>query len=324
MKNQINLLNKYYDRTASDSEKRRLARMLNYQDLWEEGFDDAWDHAFGEMSPPIDERVTKRINHATRPKRNVGSSLWWQIGSVAVSLLLATSTIYFWRENNQLGKYGDMSIVVDKGQKSNLQLPDGTMVYLNSSSQLTYGSNFNGNKREVELVGEAYFEVAKDASSPFIVSVGGLKVNALGTAFNIQAYPDQEIVTTFLSEGSVKVIANSYQTVLKPGEVLRYNNAQNAMHKESEVDKRIFVGWRQNEMVFDEVPFSEIIRSLERYYNVKFQIKNEALTQLTFTGTLHNSSLQSTLNALEFTSSVCHQQVNDTIVLDLKKKPSLR
>ena len=97
-------------------------------------------------------------------------------GAVAISL-------FYWNENRLLTKYNDMTVEVGHGQKSDISLPDGTIVHLNTDSKLRYGSHFNGKQRQVELTGEAYFDVAKDAQSPFIVKAGDIQVRALGTSF---------------------------------------------------------------------------------------------------------------------------------------------
>ena len=177
-------------------------------------------------------------------------------------------------------------------------MPDGTIVHLNTDSKLRYGSHFNGKQRQVELTGEAYFDVAKDAQSPFIVKAGDIQVRALGTSFNVHAYPDDENITTYLAEGSVIVSSPEQSLHLSPGEVAVYSLADTRMTKKQEEDDRLFIAWMNNEMVFNDEPILNIIKLLER-----------------FTGTLKNASLQSTLYALQFTSSVSYKKKEDVIEL---------
>ena len=207
-----------------------------------------------------------------------------------------------------------MTVEVGQGQKSDIFLPDGTIVHLNADSKLRYGSNFNGKQRQVELVGEAYFDVAKDARSPFIVKAGDIQIRALGTSFNVHAYPDDENITTYLAEGSVIISSSTQSLNLSLGEVAVYSLKKNRMIKKKE-DDRLFIAWMNNEMVFNDEPILNIIKLLERNYNVKFEIKSDRLNCITFTGTLKNASLQSTLYALQFTSSISYKKKDDVIEL---------
>ena len=205
-------------------------------------------------------------------------------------------------------------LVIPKGKTYELKLSDGTHVWLNSESELIYPTNFTGNTREVILRGEAFFDVAKDARSPFIVKAGDIQIRALGTSFNVHAYPDDENITTYLAEGSVIISSSTQSLNLSPGEVAVYSLKKNRMIKKKE-DDRLFIAWMNNEMVFNDEPILNIIKLLERNYNVKFGIKSDRLNCITFTGTLKNASLQSTLYALQFTSSISYKKKDDVIEL---------
>jgi ferric-dicitrate binding protein FerR (iron transport regulator) len=165
------------------------------------------------------------------------------------------------------------------------------------------------------LIGEAYFEVAKDAQSPFIVTAGDIQVRAVGTAFNIQAYPNEEDISAYLSEGTIIVSSNHQSLQLIPGEVVIYSLADTQITKKTTEDERLFTAWINDEMVFEDEPILNIIRVLERNYNIKFEIKSDKLNDFTFTGTLKNASLQSTLYALQFTSSITYKKKDDVIEL---------
>ncbi len=315
MSRHFTLLDKFYENKATVSEKRQLVGMLNNPDLWEDDFDETWDRSFGSMPESSDERVYKAIKKAGNPKKKVAKRILIRITTCAAIVGAVVVSLFFWNENRLLTKYADMTVEVGLGQKSDILLPDGTKVHLNGDSQLRYGSNFNGKQRQVELIGEAYFEVAKDTQSPFIVNVGNIQVHALGTSFNIQAYPDEESIYTYLSEGLVTVSSTLQSLNLIPGEVAVYSLTDTLITKKKTEDNRLFTAWMNDEMVFDNEPVLAIIRVLERNYNVKFEIKSDKLKDITFTGTLKNASLQSTLYALQFTSSITYKKKDDVIEL---------
>ena len=315
MSKQFDLLDKFYGNKATESEKHQLAEMLSDPDIWVDDFDDVWDHSFGNMPELTDERVFKAISMTAKPGKAVFKRFLLRAATCAAVMGAVAVALFYWNENRLLTKYTDMVVEAGLGQKSDISLPDGTKVHLNADSKLRYGTNFNGKQRQVELIGEAFFDVVKDADSPFIVKTGDIQIRALGTSFSVQAYPDDRNITTYLSEGSV-IVSSSHQSLkLNPGEAAVYSLTDTQMTKNREDDERLYTAWMNNEMVFDDEPIINIIKQLERNYNVKFEIKSDKLKSFTFTGTLKNASLQSTLYALQFTSSIYYKQKNNVIEL---------
>ncbi len=315
MSRHLKLLDKFYENKATVSEKKRLAEMLNNPDLWEEDFDEIWNNSFGHMPESSDERIYETIKKTVRPKKRLTRTILVRLASCAAIGAAVMVSLFYWNENRLLTKYSDMTVEVGQGQKSDIYLPDGTKVHLNADSKLRYGSNFNGKQRQVELIGEAYFEVAKDTESPFIVHTKDIEVRALGTSFNVQAYPDVEDISIYLSEGSVSVSSSLQSVNLTPGEVAVYSQAATQLTKKKTEDDRLYTAWMNDEMVFEDEPLLNIIRVLERYYNVKFDVKSDKLKDITFRGTLRNASLQSTLYALQFTASITYEKRGDVIEL---------
>jgi len=160
-----------------------------------------------------------------------------------------------------------------KGQKSRILLPDSSVVFLNSDSKLTYWQNFVKG-REVMLIGEAFFEVKSDSLNPFVVKTPRLSTTALGTSFNVSAYPDQPIETVALSTGKIKV-ANSNDTesvLLRPGEGTIITQKLEALTKITiNVDKSAL--WTKGILHFEKAPFSEVIVLLERWYGVTIHVR---------------------------------------------------
>lgn len=315
MSRQLELLDKFYDNKATESEKRQLAGLVNDPDRWADDFDEIWDHSFGNMPDLSDERIFKAISDTAKPVKINLRKLFMRMASSAAIISAVAMSLFYWNENRLLTKYNDMTVEVGQGQKSDISLPDGTKVHLNADSKLCYGSHFNGKQRQVELIGEAYFDVAKDAQSPFIVKAGDIQVQALGTSFNVKAYPEDDTITTYLAEGSVVVTSLTQSINLSPGEIAVYSQKETQITMKKEEDDRMFTAWMSNEMVFNDEPILNIVKQLERNYNVKFELKSDKLNDITFTGTLKNASLQSTLYALQFTSSISYKKKEDVIEL---------
>lgn len=165
-------------------------------------------------------------------------------------------------------------------------MADGTEVWLNAGSTVSYPTTDQANKREVKLSGEAYFKVAKDASKPFFVTTPNVTVRVLGTTFNVKAYPDEELLTTTLEEGSIELAAPktgnaTYQ--LKPGEQAIYQTNEGKVTI-SEVDAARFSAWRSEKFLFKDADLKTIITELERLYDIKIHIQNPKLAKLRFRG----------------------------------------
>lgn len=183
----------------------------------------------------------------------------------------------------------DMSTKVEKhtlitpfAAQFKVKLPDGTEVWLNAGSSLTYPTSFTSATREVELEGEGYFEVAKNPSKRFIVKVGGSTVNVLGTHFNINAYKDEEKMVTTLVEGSVLVKTTTDSATLAPGEKVVV--VDDKAIEVTKANKGVAEAWTLQTFRFQETPIPEIMRQIGRWYNVKIVFKGKINDK--FTGIL--------------------------------------
>ncbi|WP_290534546.1 FecR domain-containing protein [Alistipes sp.] len=313
------LLSKFYNKVASDAEKRELLQALTHPEEFDEHIDEIWNKSFGQIPVACDHRVTKAIRYASRPRRTRMHTMF-HLAAAVLLVLVSSFALYERASNRALTKYADMEIRVARGQKSDITLPDGTRVHLNACSELSYGRNFNGRKREVGLVGEAYFEVAKDKESPFIVKVGDLEIEALGTAFNIQAYPDEGYIATYLARGSVRVSSPTQSLFMEAGDLVRYCPISGQLAKNYSGDDWYHTAWMQDEMIFDNKPLAEIAKLLERYYNVEIEIVGSDIAKTNFSGTLKNENLFSVLEALQITSEVRWEIENNRITLYGNKK----
>lgn len=191
-----------------------------------------------------------------------------------------------------------------------VQLPDGTKVWLNSESSLSYPSAFTDSVRRVIVTGESYFEVAKDAAHPFIVSVNGVEVRALGTAFNINAYPNEGVLTTTLVEGSVRISNHQQVQLLQPNQQLTIGNDW----KVATVDVSPVLGWRRNEFLLRDATIDQVMRQVERWYDAK--VVYASVPSQHFNGKLSRSApLSKLLHLLEKTGQVHFKIEGNTITV---------
>jgi hypothetical protein len=181
-----------------------------------------------------------------------------------------------------------------------ITLPDGTKVWLNAGSSLKYPMSFAKNERRVRLEGEAFFEVTKDSARPFKVLSKGQEIEVLGTAFNVNAYPDNTAIKTTLVKGKVKLSNNnrySEAIYLLPGQ--QSTNTNNGKIQLANVDTAPFTAWREGLFYFDETPLSDALQQIGRWYNVEVKYKGE-VPQTHFYGRIKRSKpLRDVLDVLE-------------------------
>lgn len=192
---------------------------------------------------------------------------------------------------------------VNNGQKAEVNLSDGTKVFLNSSSSLTYNKNYNSVERKVKLEGEAYFKIVTNKEKPFVVQSNGINVEALGTTFNVRAYDSDHAVAVILIEGKVKVSDFSKEMILNPNERLHYDLITNSMQKDIISPNISSLLWLDNELDFYREDLFNICLMLQRMYDVNFVFSNENIKKEKFTGLIKNNSLNNVLEVLSSTSS---------------------
>lgn len=184
------------------------------------------------------------------------------------------------KENNGTGKQTVKmnEVVIPYGKKTELLLADGTKVWLNAGSRLAFPSRFNGKIREIYLEGEACFEVAKNEKQLFIVKAGNLDVRVLGTHFNVSAYPADATIETVLLEGSVAVEkpkafgVGKTEVVLKSSQKASFEKEENEFTVTDEADMDLYIAWTYGWLKYERESLLSVLRKVERYYNVEFQL----------------------------------------------------
>lgn len=173
-----------------------------------------------------------------------------------------------------------LQLVTPRGGKYQAVLSDGTKVWLNAASSVKFPSKFSGDRREVEVTGEVYMEIAQNARAPFIVKAGNSIIQVLGTSFNINAYEDEEIQKTTLISGSVKVLTTGggdayvQDVTLRPGQqAIVYNNK--SIDVKQRVDTAQDIAWKNGYFSFENVGMNEMIRQIERWYDINIQFEGQ-------------------------------------------------
>lgn len=195
-----------------------------------------------------------------------------------------------------------MQTVSTLAETRTVNLPDGTSVTLNHYSTLTYPERFKTDNREVELNGEAYFEVSKDKKHPFIVQTEAVDVRVLGTQFNVDAYRDSPDVRTTLLTGSVAVSnkSNSEHMILKPNEIAIYNKVEKKLTRKLLEDATDEISWRHGEFIFDDVPLRDIAQELSNSFGTTIQITDSTLQNYRISARFRNGEdLETILSVLQ-------------------------
>lgn len=182
------------------------------------------------------------------------------------------------------------TIVVPKGETLKVVLSDGTLVWLNSDSRLTYPNAFKTECREIELQGEGYFEVTSNAKHPFIVKGNGLNVNVTGTKFNVLNYATQQEKCVTLIEGVVDVEIDNNKNKLTPSEQFKYNTTTKTISK-TKVNPLLYISWTKDRIFLKDISLDEIAIIVDRWYNVKIEYSDVNVGKETFTGEIYRYDL---------------------------------
>jgi ferric-dicitrate binding protein FerR (iron transport regulator) len=232
--------------------------------------------------------------------------------------------ILFWisQYNQSSGSFTET--IAPRGQKSQIILADGTKVWLNSDTKIKYPGTFSKNQRDIYLDGEAFFEVSKNEHQPFVVHTSQLVVKVLGTKFNVKAYADEEQIETSLFEGKVNLEWNansSGQTIEKeviPGQSFLYSKSEHQLavnrFPQDEID-----GWKKNQLIFKDDTFSNLVRKVERWYDVDVIYDEKQFNDRRLTVELHEGErLERLMEIVGLTLSVNCRYEKDKIILTPK------
>lgn len=276
------LLIRFFEGNASIQEEKQVREWM------EASFENR--HAFFKERKIFDAMtlLTEEDNESHTHKLSVFKGNWFRklVEMAAVIAITVGITVFYQQSSDKRHLLAIQKIAVPAGQRINLELSDGTVVWLNSRTKIEYPALFAGNDRRVKLDGEAYFEVAKNAHKPFIVETGKGNIEVLGTKFNVEAYSEDQTFTTALMEGAVRVIREKRQYKLHSNQLAYLENGK--MHITPIKDFSLY-RWREGLICFKNESFPNIIKKFEKYYGVDIKIENKAVANYHCTGKFRQS-----------------------------------
>ena len=313
----IGLFKKYIDNTASADEQKVLNDWISTDEGLQQWFEEQLDNSPEAMDNEKQAVLLEKIHEKTGVKVKPTFVLprWVKTAAAAVLILLTVGNVVLYLSDRKPAKAQYAEIGALRGQKASLTLPDGTRVTLNSESTLKYSTAYNQSERTVELAGEAFFEVAKNQKIPFMVKAGNLAVEAKGTAFNVKAYPDENYISTTLTEGIVEVKTPEEMIAMRPNERVEYDKSGNKLKKLTLTDATGSIGWLHDELSFENATLEEVVASFSRIYNVDIRFASESIKEQRFTGKINNNSLLSVLRIISLTSPIRFEQKDSVVIL---------
>jgi ferric-dicitrate binding protein FerR (iron transport regulator) len=292
-----------------------------------------FDSIFSDITATIDTNKPENIIQLSKPKPVL--SILLKVAAIAVILILSAFLI---QKMFQPGQQPNIDLVFYEvkaplGAKSEVTLPDGSLVWLNAGSKIKYNAGFNITNRNLQLDGEAYFTVAKNKEIPFIVKTSDIDIKAVGTSFNVKAYSDEGTIETTLVEGKIAIIRNGI-TKKSTGEFYLEPNQKATFVKEKttfevtdvrkfieelppqikvetgkvyiipKVDPDPNIAWKDNRLIFRGEEMESLVVKLERKYNVKINITCDYVKKFRFSGTLDDETLQQVLDVIKLSAPI--------------------
>lgn len=272
--------------------------------------DDQWNESLFGKKSEIEAKIYSRIKlSAESPRRNKIKDNGWP--KIAAAILIIIGSVFIFQfVKNQISINDEQIELLIKttvaGQKNTIKLSDGTTIILNSESVLKIPREFKGTKREVELVGEAYFNVATNPEKPFIVKSGKVSTQVYGTIFNVKAFPEDEEIKVSLLEGVIKVEIDEGQKPVfdvAPDQQLVFNK-KNLETKLEDFAENSVVGWKDNILIFKNETLRSVLKTISRAYGVEVSIKNDEESLKKITAEFKNTPLKNVAELLKFTTGL--------------------
>lgn len=329
---------KYIKRTASDSEKELLFRHLEqnpeeFSQFLKMEVDETFSGMPDEDAP---ERMVVRMMNSIR-KNGLMYKLYRIAAVIAIPLvgLVIYQYIHFSGKIDQLEKgvlttsvitpvqkESTFEYTVNPGVKGLINLPDGSKVWLNSNSTLKCPQQFDGDKRELELSGEGYFQVESNPEWPMHIKTNsGYTVKVTGTEFNLSTYSNDKVLKLTMVSGSVKLINEKSQTEL---EVNRLEEVVVPVYSEVKANDivkanvHLNTGWKNGLLIFDNTPMDEVVKKMERWFGIKIFVKDSTLLNNRFTGEFESESAIQVLEFMRITSNIGFSVKDRTYTLSVK------
>ncbi len=299
-----NVFKKYFRSVISPDEFEKFCTYISQEENTEdvlEMMDTEWNKQVNDQLLPANSLLFQKIKSAILQDEAASANRKLKIYTVVMRVAavfiigLLFSGLWLYLQNNSVNNnISPQTVSIPYGATTQFQLPDGSAVWLNSGSVLTYSGNFS-KQRKVELKGEAFFDVTK-SKTPFRVNTSDGTIEVLGTAFNVQAYSNDELTVT-LVRGIVNVTSHGQKQkiMLKPGEQVRLE--QNRLVK-NKVNTELFTSWKEGKLIFSREPFPDMIKRLERWFNVEIEHAGYDFDEVWFSGTIEGETLTEVMDMI--------------------------
>lgn len=315
------LVRKYIENTITDTEMDILYGIFN--DPAEEPrlqsiLRKVWDDIPADVQLRMEHKkllytgITASLVQSEKPAHSP-AFIYWRIAAVILLLIVTSFLLYPNYLQELIFKTPITEIYNPAGKRSKIKLPDGTTVWLNAESKITYPEEFKNNSRNITLSGEAFFDVVRNENAPFIVTTGELQTTVLGTSFNVQNYPGETFRMTVAS-GKVEVKSKTETIQVNAHQQTTYQHHA-GFSAPVTVEPADVMAWTQGTLSFNNKTFEEVAHMLERWYNVKITFTNNDLKRCMLVGEHTNQSLPAVLNTLQFMLGFQYEDHNGNIII---------
>lgn len=338
-KEDFDLIAAYLGNSLNEEEYTEFMRKLDSDQEFEKNFfqlKDVWDAANNVKIKSNDDYLWQRLHDRiapgnTKPKEKKLKMIYFHFFKYAAVVLLLISLslagyLYF-RQQKTVQEIHYITTSVPTRQKGMVKLPDGSKVWLNSESALKYPSDFASRNREVFLNGEAFFEVTHDQQKPFIVKTSGINIKVLGTSFNVMSYEEDNLIETTVVSGSVSISEmpdskknnKANEIILKPDQQAIYNK-QEANINLTNVDAKLYTTWKEGEYIFNNEMLVDIVKKIERWYEVKVIFRDESIKNYRLSGSFKdNETIIQILDMISLAAHVSYIIDDNNIILESEK-----
>lgn len=320
-----NLMDEYISGSITDEGKDILFAFLEESDVYRKRYNELIKLYALLHVPALETQKENEYKHFKKKLHSFSGSTSGHttrlisIRNIAAIILLiitvSISSIFTYKKLDQSGDQLFNETIVPLGSQTKILLPDGSTAVLNSGSILKYPLSYGKKERNVYLVGEGYFEVAKNTEKAFQVYAGDTKIKVTGTIFNVRAYLKDNTTKISLIEGSVSVYANNKFLHLAPNEKAIYNRETRLLYSEA-TDAQKEAAWTNGRLSFVNTSFIEILKDIERKYNVKIHVESKKAAKEYFSGSINlEMTLQEVFNFIDVDKKYCFEMNGNTILL---------
>lgn len=331
----FNVIKRYLDGTGQKGDREKIFSW--FSDIpAESDLRRQYNRYWNELSADLnlegydEEKILGKIYHeikleesesSEKPKtgRGVGQKVITLFTRIAAVLFIPLTIFIFINRERFIstGYTAYSEIYAPAGTRAKFNLPDGSSGYLNGGSTVKFPTEFRGKSREVNLKGEAFFDVLSNPQKPFVVSGSNINVVAYGTSFNVEAYPEDKINKVTLVKGKVEVLGKTNNKVqslgmLTPGEMCVFNKEKSS-YQFVQVDAHKIVSWKDGKLAFTNEPFEEVVKKLNRRYSVNIIINDEKLKTYTYLATFEDETLDEVLKLIKLSAPIEVRNLNRKI-----------